>query len=175
MKEKIKDQIRENVYTMTDRFANTDFDLQSSQIREMNTVITELLFDLSLPLRKDTGLATSLTQSDVYKELYNLIETYQEKVDDGKSSDTEFDKLISSLQYNLEGLLSNHDVNPVVYLGESGNVEFSKALTQDDLENKLVDEVVVATEEQGGMNIQNPTSLKEAETNPRFFSQPMVL
>jgi len=64
MKEKIKDQIRENVYTMTDRFANTDFDLQSSQIREMNTVITELLFDLSLPLRKDTGLATSLTQSD---------------------------------------------------------------------------------------------------------------
>jgi hypothetical protein len=168
MKEKIKDQIRENVYTMTDRFANTDFDLQSSQIREMNTVITELLFDLSLPSRKDTGRTTSLIQSDVYKELYNLIEIYQEKVDDGKSSDTEFDKLISSLQYNLEGLLSNHDVNPVVYLGESGNVEFSKALTQDDLENKLVDEVVVATEEQGGMNIQNPTSLKEAETNPRF-------
>lgn len=90
MKEQIKDQIRENVYIMTDRFANTDFDLQSYQIRESNWL----------------------------------------RVDDGKSSDTEFDKLISSLQYNLEMLLSNHNVNPVVYLGGNGNVELSNRIRQ---------------------------------------------
>jgi hypothetical protein len=106
--------------------------------------------------------------SDLYNKVCEMVELYEEKVEDGKSIEDEFEKLRFAINDGLNDLLSNHDINPVAYLGKSGNVEFSKALTQDDLEKRLEAEVVVATEEQGGMNIQNPTSLKEAETNPRF-------
>jgi hypothetical protein len=169
MENTTKDKIRDAVIKMVEHFSSRGSLDNSNQAAEIQTVVTEALFNLKIDNTSESKVSgSSIFQSDLYNEVNNLVETYQEKVDDGKSRDTEFDKLISSLQDNLDVLLANHDDYPVVCLGESGNVEFSKALTQDALEDKLVAEVVVATEDLGGMNIQNPTSLKEAETNPRF-------
>lgn len=175
MNEKQKEYLQKAIFNLTDYFNGANYDLAQNQIDELYTIVSGPIFDLEpSKVTMSDKHTMSVFDSELFEVLDENINLFQEKVQEGKNENEEFEKLVTALKNRMEGLVLNHNKSPIFNVDENLSFSFNRKIDKDYIQESIMKRLVEASPEQGGLGVSPPQTAKELSENPYIDLKDLV-